>query len=194
MQKNSASQPETKRPADSQWPRFQVFVQEKTGAPHQDAGTVHATDAEMALLNARDVFVRRPACVSLWVTPAQEIYRRTAQQLAGEEPLSQNPSGEPEEYYIFCKRRSIGTQTLVGSETAASPSLALQAALQKDAEKHPAFAWWVVPARAITRSDPGDVESMFDPANDKPFRLSTDFHTVTAMREIKEKEVKGEAP
>jgi hypothetical protein len=36
-------------------------------------------------------------------------------------------------------------------------------------------------------SQPGDVESMFLPALDKPFRLSTDFHTQTAMRQIRER-------
>jgi hypothetical protein len=30
-----------------------------------------------------------------------------------------------------------------------------------------------------------DVDSFFKPALDKPFRLSTDFHTVSMMRQIK---------
>src|SRR5215510_1998522 len=67
---------------DTQWPRFIVFQQAKAGEPHQYAGSVHAPDAEMALMNARDVFVRRPACVSLWIVPAAMIFSKTAEELA----------------------------------------------------------------------------------------------------------------
>jgi ring-1,2-phenylacetyl-CoA epoxidase subunit PaaB len=72
---------------DTQWPRFIVFQQAKVDAPHQYAGSVHAPDAEMALMNARDVFVRRPTCVSLWVVPSTAVFSRTAEELA-EKPLS----------------------------------------------------------------------------------------------------------
>ena len=58
--------------ADSQWPLWEVFVQEKTGAPHEHAGSVHAVDREMALQNARDVYCRRGA-VSMWVVPTDAI-------------------------------------------------------------------------------------------------------------------------
>ena len=37
---------------DSEWPLWEVFVQEKQGAPHEHAGSLHAPDAEMALQNA----------------------------------------------------------------------------------------------------------------------------------------------
>lgn len=57
---------------DSQWPLWEVFVQEKTGAPHEHAGSVHAVDREMALQNARDVYGRRGA-VSMWVVPTDAI-------------------------------------------------------------------------------------------------------------------------
>ena len=57
---------------DSQWPLWEVFVQEAQGAPHAHAGSVHAVDAEQALLNARDVYGRRGA-LSMWVVPAIQI-------------------------------------------------------------------------------------------------------------------------
>jgi len=37
---------------DTQWHRFEVFVQEKAGEPHQNVGAVHAPDEEIALQNA----------------------------------------------------------------------------------------------------------------------------------------------
>ncbi|MFP4369762.1 MAG: 1,2-phenylacetyl-CoA epoxidase subunit PaaB [Candidatus Kapaibacterium sp.] len=56
-----------------QWPLWEVFVQPKTGRPHEHAGSVHASDAEHAIQNARDVFTRRGNAVSLWVVPAHLI-------------------------------------------------------------------------------------------------------------------------
>ena len=58
---------------DTQWPRYEVFKQDKPGKPHEAVGSVHAPDAEMAMLNARNVFVRRPSAVSLWVVAADVI-------------------------------------------------------------------------------------------------------------------------
>ncbi|HEX9618285.1 MAG TPA: hypothetical protein VGA03_12805 [Anaerolineales bacterium] len=182
---------------DTQLPRFQVFLQEQEGQPHQDVGSVHASDAEMALQNARDVFVRRPECTSLWVVPAEAIYSRTAEELAkegGEKKEAggegaENPglSGETEIYCVFSKAKSAGTQTLVGEVQATSPAEALGEGIARFAGGKAPFAWWVFPARLITRSQPQDIESMFLPALDKPFRLSTDFHTQTAMREIRDR-------
>ena len=174
--------------SDTQWPRYQVFVQEKEGAPYLDSGSVHAPDVEMALQNARDVFVRRPACASLWIVPADSIYSRTAEELQAAGPR-EDPAvgGETQRYYIFCKRASAGTQTLQGPVEAAS----LPAALRKAVEmfgggNRTPFAWWVLPARAITQTLPEEADSLFDPALDKPFRLATDFHTVSAMRQIRQ--------
>ena len=59
--------------SDSEGLVWEVFVQPKTGKPHEHAGNVHAHDAEMALQNARDVYARRGKCVSLWVVPAHTI-------------------------------------------------------------------------------------------------------------------------
>jgi ring-1,2-phenylacetyl-CoA epoxidase subunit PaaB len=41
--------------ADTQWELWEVFTQEGEGVPHEHAGSVHATTAEHALQNARDV-------------------------------------------------------------------------------------------------------------------------------------------
>lgn len=59
--------------SDTEWPLWEVFTQKKRGAPHQHAGNVHATDPEMALQNARDVYARRSEAVNIWVVPAADI-------------------------------------------------------------------------------------------------------------------------
>ncbi len=58
---------------DTQWPIFEVFHQQARGEPHVYVGSIHATDAEMALLLAKEQYARRQACVNLWVVPAEAI-------------------------------------------------------------------------------------------------------------------------
>lgn len=52
---------------------WEVFTQKKDGAAHEHAGSVHATDSEMALLNARDVYSRRNEAINIWVVPSAAI-------------------------------------------------------------------------------------------------------------------------
>ena len=40
---------------------------------HRHVGSLHATDAEHAIQNARDVYTRRKEGVSIWVVPAADI-------------------------------------------------------------------------------------------------------------------------
>ena len=171
--------------SDTQLPRFQVFLQEKENSPHQDVGSVHAADPEMALLNARDVFVRRPSCINLWVVPAEVIFSRTVQELEeqGIEEMEQTKSS-PETYCVFSKPGASGTQTWAGMVEASAPQEALAKALEIFTSPQKPFAWWVLPARFITKSDTTDVDSMFSPALDKRFRMATDFHTLSMMRKI----------
>jgi ring-1,2-phenylacetyl-CoA epoxidase subunit PaaB len=174
---------------DTQWPRYQVFVQEKPGGSYEDAGSVHAPDLELALLNARDVFARRPECAGMWVVPAGRIYSRTQEELAARGEVLAGPPGpaeDPQTYYIFCKAKAAGTQTFLGSLQAAGPAQALERALIQFDFRPPPFVWWVVPAREVVQSDPQDASSFFAPARDKTFRMSTEYHTFSAMRAVKE--------
>ena len=41
------------------WPLYEVFVRSKQGLTHRHVGSLHATDDQMALENARDVYTRR---------------------------------------------------------------------------------------------------------------------------------------
>jgi phenylacetate-CoA oxygenase PaaH subunit len=172
-------------PEDSQWARYRVFLQEKRGEAHVDVGTVHAPDPEMALQNGRDVFVRRPACFNLWVVSEEQIFSRTRQQIEQDQVQvrSQEENGPGEIYHVFNKVRAVGSQRWVGQVKAASPARALRLALEKFSQPD-AFVWTVFPARQVVESQEDDVESMFVPAEEKPFRLATDFHTLTAMRNI----------
>lgn len=171
---------------DTQWPRFQVFQQSEAGQAHQNCGSVHAPDGEMALLIARDVFVRRPACVNLWVAPAERILSKTTQELAAlpRQAETVDPHLPTQPYVVFQKLSEAGAHIYAGVVEAHSPTQALQRAVAAFGA-HKALVWWVCPARVVTQSGPHDVESMFEPAFDKSYRDQADYHTVSLMRQVK---------
>ncbi len=55
------------------WPLWEVFIRSKNGLHHKHAGSLHATDNQMALANARDVYTRRNEGVSIWVVESKCI-------------------------------------------------------------------------------------------------------------------------
>lgn len=176
---------------DTEWPRYQVFIQERVNKPFEDVGSVHAPDFELALQNARDVFVRRPECLSLRVVPSDAIYARTEEQIE-EEGLEESLTTTGEEaYHVFCKSQSAGTHVLLGQVEAPSPAEALRIGRERfvgevTRGRQKPFSWWVLPAKTVVESDPEDIESLFAPARSKHFRMPAEFKTQTAMREIRE--------
>ena len=59
---------------EDSWPLWEVFIRSKQGMDHKHAGSLHATDATMAIENARDVYTRRQEGVSLWVVESKYIH------------------------------------------------------------------------------------------------------------------------
>lgn len=175
---------------DTQWPRFEVFQQEHPGAPHKNVGSVHAPDAELAMMNARDVFVRRPTCNSLWVVPAKMIISVTQQELEENPDLIQHQTDlnqEVQNFFIFRKisqRRSMAFVAYSGQISATSPIEALRKAADIFQEDD-TFVWWVCPEQAIYRSDESDSASMFEPADSKTYRLPREYRVISKMIEIR---------
>ncbi|WP_419911758.1 1,2-phenylacetyl-CoA epoxidase subunit PaaB [Hoeflea sp.] len=54
-------------------PLWEVFIRARNGLSHKHAGSIHATDAEMALQAARDVYTRRGEGQSVWVVRSSDI-------------------------------------------------------------------------------------------------------------------------
>jgi ring-1,2-phenylacetyl-CoA epoxidase subunit PaaB len=66
---------------NTQFKLWEVFTQKQSGAAHEHAGSVRAPDAEMALLNARDVYSRRNEAVNIWVVPSETIVASTPEDM-----------------------------------------------------------------------------------------------------------------
>lgn len=52
---------------------WEVFIQKSNGQPIKHAGSVHASDKQMALQNARDIYTRRGEGRLIWVVPSNAI-------------------------------------------------------------------------------------------------------------------------
>jgi ring-1,2-phenylacetyl-CoA epoxidase subunit PaaB len=66
---------ESSTPAkSSDWPLWEIFIRSKQGLDHKHVGSLHATDAQMAIENARDVYTRRMEGVSIWVVESKYIH------------------------------------------------------------------------------------------------------------------------
>ena len=173
---------------DTQWPRYEVFVQEAEGKAHVHAGSVHATDPEIALLNARDVFVRRPECVSLWVVSASAV----TEAMDTDNAASPSTVRAPKErgsasvaFQVFGKLEPKGELTHLGRVLGRDGDDALREARAAFAERRP-IVLWVVEDRAIERSAESDAAPLFDPAHDKPFRDQSFYPIQTALRRLKD--------
>jgi len=55
------------------WPLWEVFIRGQHGLSHRHVGSLHAPDAELAVLNARDVYTRRNEGVSIWVVKSADV-------------------------------------------------------------------------------------------------------------------------
>ena len=176
------------------WPRWEVFKKDNAKKPYQAVGSVHAADPEHALLNAKNVFVRRPAAVSLWVAPAAAIFSRTSQELA-ETPLAAAGIGtdeiEAQPFAIFRKasqRRSMTFMDYLGDIEAADPSSALAQAITQF-DDATGLAWWVIPRAAIysTVDDPAVVAAWFAPAKTKTYKQQSQYGFVSKRRQGRKK-------
>jgi len=59
---------------ENHWPLWEVFIRSKQGLDHKHVGSLHASDARMAVENARDVYTRRQEGVSIWVVESKYIH------------------------------------------------------------------------------------------------------------------------
>ena len=67
---------------DSNFDVWEVFLQKKTGAQFEHAGSLHASDKEMALQNARDLYTRRQEGTCIWVVKSEHIVSSTSDDSA----------------------------------------------------------------------------------------------------------------
>ena len=88
-------------------PLWEVFIRSRNGLAHKHVGSLHATDAPLALQAARDIYTRRGEGLSIWVVPSSAI---TASDPA-EKGMMFDPAANPRSTAI---RRSTTCRTKSG--------------------------------------------------------------------------------
>ena len=73
-EESGGAAPAAKSTNENAWPLWEVFIRSRQGLDHKHAGSLHATDAEMAIENARDVYTRRQEGVSIWVVESKHLH------------------------------------------------------------------------------------------------------------------------
>ena len=77
----------------TEWPLWEIFIRGQHGMSHRHVGSLHASDAEMAIKNARDVYTRRNEGVSIWVVEAEKI--------TASSPSDKGPMYEPSQSKVY---------------------------------------------------------------------------------------------
>ena len=91
----------TSQEKTTDWPLWEIFIRSKQGLDHKHVGSLHATDAAMAIENARDVYTRRMEGVSIWVVESKYITASNPEE-AGElyEPAADKVYRHPTFYKL----------------------------------------------------------------------------------------------
>ena len=56
------------------WPTWEVFHQRKRGEQHVHVGIVHAPEADLALVFAKEQYGRRLKCSNIWVVKSSDVF------------------------------------------------------------------------------------------------------------------------
>lgn len=168
--------PAAAKPTLDQFETYEVFHQKKDGAPFVYVGPVHAPEADLAFLFAKEQYSRRFACTGMWVVPTSAIavteYVGDTESAYDTLPLLPRPAalapvdesaeemaayaaGE-EDYDIFHLKKRGKAHQHVGKVRAASPAEALQAAKAVFGEQRPVANVWAVRAADVLHSDDED--------------------------------------
>jgi len=200
-----------------QFGTYEVFHQKKEGAPFVYVGPVHAPEADVAFLFAKEQFSRRFACTGLWVVPTAAITvtayvgdqesaydslplvsdLKSAPKSAGTEPVDESvaqaaayAAGE-EEYDIFHLKKRGKAHQHVGKVRAGTPAEALQVAKAVFGEQRPVVNIWAVRAADILRSDEDD-RDIWTTTPDKKYRDAISYKVQDRIDKFKE-EARGHA-
>ena len=176
---------------DTQLRRYEIFVVERADRPPVHAGSVHASDDELALLNARDVFARRPDCLGLWAFRSEMMTSLTSEEPGSSRP-AEAPAAPKEPFLVFGKLGPKGVHTFLGVVQAGSAVEAFEEG--RRAHGRNVVAWWVVPQRWRLASTADDAGPMFEPSKAKPFRDQAFYPVETMMRQLRRARGSGRGP
>jgi ring-1,2-phenylacetyl-CoA epoxidase subunit PaaB len=87
-------------------------------------------------------------------------------------------------FEVFIRSRAGLEHRHVGSIHAADPAMAIEHARDVYTRRQEGVSLWVVPSAAIIASDPGEAESLFEPARDKVYRHPTFYEIPEEVKNL----------
>lgn len=194
------------KPALDQFGTYEAFHQKKEGAPFVYVGPVHAPEADVAFLFAKEQYSRRFACSGLWVVPTASI---TVTDYVGDQesaydtlPLlttAQAPAGTgvddtageeaayaagEEDYDIFHLKKRGKAHQHVGKVRASSPAQALQVAKAVFGEQRPVVNVWVARSADFLRSGEED-RDIWNTTPEKKYRDAIAYRVQDRIEKFK---------
>ena len=203
-----APAPAVAKEALDQFETYEVFHQKKEGAAYMYVGPVHAPEADVAFLFAKEQFSRRFACTGLWVVPTAAItvtayvgdqesaYDTLPLLHAAIQPaLAASPADDTaaeeasyaageEDYDIFHLKKRGKAHQHVGKVRASSPAEALQVAKSVFGEQRPLVNVWAVRAADILCSDDED-RDIWTTTPDKKYREAISYRVQDRIEKFK---------
>lgn len=162
------------KPDLDQFETYEVFHQKKDDTAYVYVGPVHAPEADVAFLFAKEQYSRRFACTGMWVVPTRAVqvtaYVGDQDSVYDTLPVaSEIADAVNEEYDIFHLKKRGKAHAHVGTVRAASPQAALQQAKVMFGAQRPVVNVWVVRAADLLRSDAAD-RDIWTTTPDKKYR------------------------
>ena len=203
-----APAPAIAKEALDQFETYEVFHQKKEGAPYIYVGPVHAPEADVAFLFAKEQFSRRFACTGLWVVPTAAItvtayvgdqesaydtlplLHAAIQPVLAAGPADDTAAEEAsyaaseEDYDIFHLKKRGKAHQHVGKVRASSPAEALQVAKAVFGEQRPLVNVWAVRAADILCSDDED-RDIWTTTPDKKYREAISYRVQDRIEKFK---------
>lgn len=169
---------------------YEVFVQPKEGKPFQHEGIVHAPDAEMAFVLAKEAFTRRFTCVSLYVCDTRSVYvspmtdgaQNTYDLIS--DTFEQKIPKESYEIYQLMKRGKQHSHA--GSVQAGSPQEAMAEAKKAFKTDKIVYNVWAVKTADIRFTSPEEQE-LWLTLPEKKFRDASDYKGGDKLKAFLEK-------
>ncbi len=87
-------------------------------------------------------------------------------------------------FEVFIRSRAGLEHRHVGSIHAADSAMAIEHARDVYTRRQEGVSLWVVPSAAIIASDPGEAESLFEPARDKVYRHPTFYEIPDEVKNL----------
>jgi ring-1,2-phenylacetyl-CoA epoxidase subunit PaaB len=180
-----------KSPLD-QFGTYEVFVQPKEGKPFQHEGIVHAPNAEMAYVLAKEAFTRRFTCTSLYVVDTHDVFvspmtegDQNVYERIEDIPTDDSSATQYEIYHLIKRgKQHIHAGTVMASSPAAAMAKAKQTLIAKLV-----YNVWAIKTNSIRFTSPED-NDLWVTLPEKKFRDAADYKGGDKLKSFLERSAK----